>query len=426
MKPDTDTRLAIDGGAPAVSGPLPPMYPGGMWIDEAEEAAVLDVLRNKRLFRYYGPNPGESQAALLEQEFAAHMGSPHAVAVTSGTASLICGLVGRGVGPGDEVIVPAYTWIASASAVLAAGAIPVVAEVDSSLTLDPADIERRITPRTRAIVAVHMRGAPCDMDAIMAVARRHNLKVLEDVAQACGASYRGRRLGTIGDAGAFSFQFNKIITAGEGGMVLTPHHEVFQRIQMYQDVVGGQRNRIPADQILPGVNYRMTELQAAVVRVQLTKLERLLAAMRANHTTILSAIRPALAESGVAVRTMHDAAGDASIALVLFAETPERALRIAAALDAEGAHASILYEPDDVDYHVYCHWEPIVHQRAWSEVENPWRWHGGPFDYSPAACPRSLDLLGRAVHMNVSPDLTGGQCEEIAEAITRVVRAVRA
>jgi 8-amino-3,8-dideoxy-alpha-D-manno-octulosonate transaminase len=416
--------LAIEGGTPAITQPLPPMYPGGMWIDEEEEQAVLAVLRSKRLFRYYGPNPGESQAALFEQEFAAQIGSPYATAVTSGTASLICGLVGLGVGPGDEVIVPAYTWIASATAVLAAGGVPVVAEVDASLTLDPADVERRITPRTRAILAVHMRGAPCDMDALMAVAQRHQLMVLEDVAQACGGSFRGRRLGAIGDAGAFSFQFNKIITAGEGGMVLTRHPEVFQRIQMYQDVVGGQRIHMPPDQILPGVNYRMPEIQAAVMRVQLTKLDRLLAAMRANRRTIADAIAPALASKGMQMRHPNDPDGDAAISLIMLAESAEQAARVTAALDAEGAGPWHLYSPEDVDYHVYAHWEPIAHQRAWSESQNPWRWHGGPFDYSPAACPTTLNLLGRAIHLDISPDLSGAQCEEIADAIIRVVEAL--
>ncbi|GAB4116219.1 MAG: DegT/DnrJ/EryC1/StrS family aminotransferase [Roseiflexaceae bacterium] len=420
MSSTAKPQLALHGGPRAISQPLPPMYPGGIQIDSAEEEAVLQVLRSKRLFRYYGPNPGESQAALLEQRFAEQFGSRYAVAVTSGTASLICGLIGLGVGPGDEVIVPAYTWIASASAVLAVGAIPVVAEVDSSLTLNPHDVERRITPRTKAMIAVHMRGAPCQMDALMAIGARHGIRVLEDVAQACGASYHGRRLGTIGDAGAFSFQFNKIITAGEGGMVLTNDQQIFHRIQMYQDVVGGQRNQIPADQILPGVNYRMTELQAAVMNAQLGKLETLLARMRANRQLIEAAIQPTLTRHQIALRSCHDPAGDAAIALILIAPRSTKANQLAKALDAEGADARVMYSPAEVDYHVYTHWEPIVHQRAWAD-QNPWTWHGGPYDYSPAACPQSLAILERCIHMDISPDLSSSQCEEIAEAINKVL-----
>ncbi|HEU5088941.1 MAG TPA: aminotransferase class I/II-fold pyridoxal phosphate-dependent enzyme, partial [Roseiflexaceae bacterium] len=191
------SRLAIDGGTPARQRRDPSMYPGGNAIGAEEEQAVIEVIRSKRLFRYYGPNPGPSRAAELEQAFAAHMGASHAVAVTSGTAALMCALMGVGVGPGDEVIVPAYTWIASASAVAMVGAIPILAEVDESLTLDPEDAERKITRRTRAILPVHMRGAPARMDALLDVAARHGLRVIEDAAQANGGSFQGRRLGSI-------------------------------------------------------------------------------------------------------------------------------------------------------------------------------------------------------------------------------------
>ncbi len=165
-----ESQLAIDGGIPSKQRPDPPMYPGGMIIDEQEEQAVLEVLRTKRLFRYYGPEKGPSKVEELEHAFAAQKGSRFALAVTSGTAALVCGLQGIGVGPGDEVIVPAYTWIASATAVLGVGAVPIVAEVDESLLLDPEDVERKITPYTKAIMPVHMRGAPCRMDALMDVA----------------------------------------------------------------------------------------------------------------------------------------------------------------------------------------------------------------------------------------------------------------
>src|SRR3972149_1943863 len=246
-----NSKLAIDGGTPAIHTPLPPMYPGGMRIDDEEEAAVLEVLRSKRLFRYYGPNPGPSKVAELEQMFAARMGAAYGLALTSGTAALICGLVGLGIGPGDEVILPAFTWIASASAVVAVGAVPILAEIDDSLTLDPWDIEAKISPYTKAVLPVHMRGLPCKMDELMAVARKHQLKVLEDSAQADGASYKGQRVGSIGDAGAFSLQFNKILTSGEGGMVITSDHVVYERAVMFHDVVGGQRNNIPEERIPP-------------------------------------------------------------------------------------------------------------------------------------------------------------------------------
>ena len=182
-------KLAIDGGPPAIKHRLPPMYPGGMRMGAEEEKAVLDVLRSKRLFRYYGPYPGGSRVDEFEKAFAAYMGTDHAVAVSSGSASLVCGLAALGLGPGDEVIVPAYTWIASAEAVIAVGAVPILAEIDQSLTLDAADVESKITSRTKGIMAVHMRGAPCQMHRIVGLAQSRGLKLLEDVAQAAGGSF---------------------------------------------------------------------------------------------------------------------------------------------------------------------------------------------------------------------------------------------
>ena len=416
--------LALHGGEKSIQHPLPPMFPGGLKIGSEEEAAVLDVIRNQRLFRYYGPNPGPSKVEELEKAFAAFMGTKYAMAVTSGTAALICSLIGLGVGPGDEVIVPAFTWIASASAVVAVGAVPVVAEVDESLTLDPAAIEAQITPYTKVIMPVHMRGGPARMDAILEVARKHNLKVIEDTAQADGASYKGRRLGTWGDAGAFSLQFNKIITSGEGGMVITNDDEVYKRVQMYQDVVGGMRNHIPAAEILPGVNYRMPELLGAVALAQLKKLDGLLATMRRNKGMIKESILSVAARKGFTFRTMNDPAGDAAIALILIAPDAATAHRFGEALEAEGGDAWILYSPEAVDYHVYAHWTPIMGQRAWSEKGGPWRNHPRQVTYTTDMCQRSLDLLSRAINIDISPDLTSQNLEELADALNKVIDAI--
>ncbi len=417
-------RLAIEGGAPARRRPDPPMYPGGMMIDLEEEQAVLEVLRAKRLFRYYGPHPGPSRVDELERAFAAHMGARHALAVTSGTAALVCGLQGIGVGPGDEVIVPAYTWIASASAVLAVGAVPVLAEVDASLTLDPEDVEAKITPHTRAIMAVHMRGAPCRMDELMAIARQHGLKVVEDVAQANGGGYRGRRLGSIGDVGCFSLQFNKIITAGEGGMVVTDDEQVWKRAVMFHDVIGGLRNGFPADEILWGVNFRMPELLAAVALVQLRRLDGLLVAMRERKRMLKAGLGEVVRRKGIRFREITDPEGDTGIALVFFVEGPEVAGRVVEALRAENIGASVLYHPDRADYHIYRHWTPIMERRTWTPEGGPWRWARREIRYAPDMCPRTLDLLGRAVHLDVNPLLTNEDVEETIEGVSRVLEAL--
>jgi dTDP-4-amino-4,6-dideoxygalactose transaminase len=417
------TRLAIEGGTPAVTSPLPPMYPGGMRIGREEEEAVLEVLRSKRLFRYYGPTPGPSKVAELEEAFAAVIGTEHAAAVSSGSAALMCALAGLGVGSGDEVIVPAYTWIASASAVVAMGAVPILAEVDESLTLDPADVRRKVSHYTKAIIPVHMRGAPSQMDELMTIAREHNLPVLEDVAQADGGSYHGQRLGSVGDVGAFSLQFNKILTCGEGGMVTTNDDGILRRVLMFNDVVGGQRNNIPDAEILPGINFRMSELQGAVALVQLGRLDELLGDMRRRHAEIRDGIAGVAREQGVELRRSNDPDGDTGIALIFFAPTPERASFIAEALEAEGVDTSVLFRPEVVDYHIYAHWSPILGQRSWSANGGPWRWHEGKVEYSPDMCPRTLDLLGRAVHLDVSPDLSDQNVAEIVEAVNKVLLA---
>ncbi|NLE46458.1 MAG: DegT/DnrJ/EryC1/StrS family aminotransferase [Chloroflexi bacterium] len=417
-------RLALEGGQPAKSLPSPPMFPGGMMIDEEEEKAVLDVLRSKRLFRYYGPQDGSSKAAELERRFAEHMGTRYALAVTSGTAALVCGLQGLGIGPGDEVIVPAYTWIASPASVMAVGGIPVVAEVDESLTLDATDVERRITPYTKAIMPVHMRGTPARMDALVDVARRHNLKVIEDTAQADGGSYQGHRLGSIGDVGCFSLQFNKILTAGEGGMVITNDEWTWQRAVMFHDVAGGIRNQLPEEKILWGINFRMPELLAAVMLVQLNRLDGLLDAMRQRKRMLRNGIEDIARRKGVQLQDTPDLEGDAAVAFIFFMETSELADRVSRALTAENIAAGSLYHPDRVDYHVYCHWIPIVNQRSWTPQGGPWRWARREVNYGKDECPRTLDLLGRAVHLDVSPLLTNSEVEETIDGINKVFNAI--
>ncbi len=417
-------KLAIDGGKPAKERPEPPMYPGGMMIDKEEEQEVLDALRAKRLFRYYGPYEGPSKVEQLEKDFAAFMGVQKALAVTSGTAALVCGLQGAGIGPGDEVILPAYTWIASASATLAVGGIPVLAEVDESLTLDPADVERKITPYTKAILPVHMRGTPCRMKAIMDVARRHGLKVIEDVAQADGASFHGQRLGSIGDVGCFSLQFNKMITSGEGGMVISNDEEVWKRAVMFHDVIGGLRNNVPAEEILWGINFRMPELLAAVMLVQLRRLEGLLAAMRERKRMLRSGLEDVARRKGITFQDVPDPQGEAAVALIFFAQDSQAAGKIAAALNAENIGAGVIYRPEAVDYHIYAHWTPIINQRTWTPRGGPWRWAQRPIHYTPEMCPRTLDLLGRAVHLNVSPLLTNQDIEETIEGLNDVLAAL--
>lgn len=415
MAVDKD-KLALFGGSPARTNPIPPMFPGGMEISSEEKAAVMEVLDEKALFRYYGPTDFVSRVSRLEEEFAAHFGVRYALAVSSGTAALITALVALGVGPGDEVIVPGYTFIASAAAVLAARAVPIIAEVDESLTLDPLALEDRITPYTKAIMPVHMRGAPCAMDQIMETARKHDLKVVEDVAQAIGGTYAGKRLGTIGHVGAFSLQLHKIITTGEGGMVVTNEESLFHRARMYHDSAGFWRMEHPGELPIPGVNYRMSEIAGALGLVQFDRLENLLARMRRLRARLQAGL------DGFHFRRINDEAGDTAVCLIFYLPEADLARQVAAALKAENVGASVLYDPEVSNWHVYINWRHILAQKTITEEGCPYRCplYQGKVEYAPDMCPQTLDWLSRAVHLDISPLLTEDDIDQTIEAIHKV------
>jgi len=402
-------RLARDGGPAARTRPERPMFPGGMEVGDEELAAVERVIRGQNLFRYYGVGDGPGETAALEREFAAFMGVRHALAVNAGSSALICALIGAGLEPGDEVIVPAYTWNATPNAVLLSGGVPVLAEVDESLTLDPADVERKLTPRTRAILAVHMRGAPADMDRLTSLARERDLVLVEDVCQAAGASFRGRRLGTFGDGGGFSLQFNKIITTGEGGMLITDDAELYRRAIEVHDCAGPAR-RGEGPPSFPGWNFRATELLSAVARVQLGRLDGLLERMRAHHARLSEHVTSL---PGLTLRRPNDEGGDAGIALIAFTETAALAADAVDALKAEGVEAMQIYSPTFLDLHVYRYWKPVLDRLAAA-------------GYPAPECPRTLDLLERTIHVDVPPQWDEQDLEEVELALTKVAEQVLA
>jgi 8-amino-3,8-dideoxy-alpha-D-manno-octulosonate transaminase len=383
------------------------MFPGGMELGEEEVEAVAGVIRSHNVFRYYGVGEGPHEVADFERELAAFMGSEHALCVNAGSSALICGLIGAGVGPGDEVIVPAYTWNATANAVIAARAIPVLAEVDESLTLDPEDVARKIGPKTRAILPVHMRGAPADMDALMGLASQHGLAVIEDVCQAAGASFRGKRLGTFGDAGAFSLQFNKIITTGEGGAMVTGRQDLLDLAIDVHDCAGSVRRGAGLPQFA-GWNFRASEIQGAVARVQLRRLDGLLERMRAAQAVVAERVA---ALRGLSLRRANDDGGDAGICLVAFAETAALATEAVAALRAEGVLAMRIYDPGFIDLHVYPYWKPVLDAIAAAGSPAP-------------ECPRTLELLERSIHIDLSPLNDEQDLDEIAFAFEKVAAGV--
>ena len=420
-------KLAIYGGPKAKTTKNYPMYPGGLEIGEDEKKEVMEVLDNKYLFRYYGPSNMPSKVRAFENAFKEKMGSPYALATSSCTGALISSLVACGVGPGCEVLVTGYTFFASCASIVAAKGIPVICEVDETLTIDPADIEKKITPATKAIVAVHMRGVPCNMDAIMEIAKKHNLMVIEDCAQAVGATYKGKYVGTFGDCGCFSFQYHKTITAGEGGMILCKDARIYDRCCSYHDTAACWRPDRFAEQrfegeLFCGSNFRMSELAGAVMLAQLRKLDGLNAAMRDHQKRIINQIKDT---KGIKVRPCNDPEGDTGICLMFYLDAPEKVGPFCDAMKAEGVDAKGVFNSGIPDWHIYAHWKHVIQKKASSEVCCPWQcpYHeekAPEVEYAEDMNPKTLEYLGRVVHLDIPAQMTDEDCDMIAKAINKV------
>ena len=394
-------------------------------IGEAEAQAAARVIRSGHLFRYGDPGTGHfNECAKFEAELAAKTGTKYALVVTSGTAALICGLVGMEVGPGDEVILPGYTFMASALAVLALGAVPVIAEIDESLMLDPKDVEKKISTRTKVIMPVHMVGLPANMNAIMRVARRHGVKVLEDACQADGGSYKGKRLGSIGEVGGFSFNFYKNVTSGEGGAVVTSDRAAYERAVIHHD--GGSLFREHAAQLgvqfFAAWNFRMNEILGAVLRVQLRRVDGLMKRMRAHKARLMAGIAD---HPGIRFIKYNDLEGECGTTLGLRVDDEKQARAFAHALHKNGAGGSL---PIDSGRHVYTNWEPVMEKRgsyhpaldAFRRPENK----GAQMDYTPDMCPRTLEILARTVFIGIRPGWKVSDVQKRIKACRKAADAI--
>lgn len=266
--------------------------PGFELIGNEEFSEVKEVFdKSGILFRHSFDNlrNGVYKVRDFERAFASYMGAEDALAVTSGTAALKVILEGFGIGKGDEVITQSFTFVATVEGIIEVGARPVISEINDTLNMDPEDLESKITDKTKAIIVVHMLGVPCDMEKIIAIAKKHGLIVIEDTAWGCGGSLNGKKLGTLGDGGTFSFDFAKTMTTGEGGMVLIKDKEALERAKAYHDH-GHENNpdlpRWEDSRSGSGFNYRMMELQGAVGLAQLKKLDYVIKKQRANKQRI--------------------------------------------------------------------------------------------------------------------------------------------
>ena len=392
---------------------------GAQHYDEKEKEQLLEVWQKKLPFRWYGQMREQPvKVATFEKEFAARMQTKYALAVNSGTSALETAVSALGIGPGDEVIIPAWTWHSSATSVVRAGGLPVFAEIDESFNLDPNDIERHITPQTKCIMAVHLQGNPADMDKIMAIARKHKLRVLEDSAQSVGASYKGKPLGSIGDIGIYSHQVNKTISAGEGGSVVTNDPELFERACRFHDV-GGLRTaheellgKAKFDRFV-GANFRMNEFSGGVMLAQLRKLDTIIGKTRRYGRKIYDGIGDL---PGIHLRRRPDPQGELCVGVFLGFKSKAQRDQYMAAMKKEnvgsrppGGSVILPIEP-------YIEKKVTAHP-AWPTWNSP---RGKAIQYGAASCPRTIDILSRFAGAMIHPMYTEKDVDDIVRAIRKV------
>jgi 8-amino-3,8-dideoxy-alpha-D-manno-octulosonate transaminase len=426
--------LAIKGGTPVRTEPLPLEFPGVHFMGREEEEAVLRVVRSRSMFRYYGMDL-RREAEGLEREMAAFLGVEHALAVSSGTGALHTALGALGVGPGQEVIVPAYLWVSIVAAVVNRGAIPVIADIDDSFCLDPGDVERKITPRTAGIILIHMSGAPGNAPEIAKLARSRGLFLLEDCAQCAGGAIGGRKAGSFGDMAIFSFQMNKNMTSGEGGCVVTSDLRLHHRAVACHDL-GYPRNaqgRMMLDNpdlCLWGMGYRMDELRAAVLRVQLAKLPEITSAMRSSKNRIRESIA---GFPSVKLRRIFDPEGDTGCFLITTYSDSGTARKVKDALRAEGIQTSAQGVSNvlmtEWGLHLYYNNLSLQYRSSVDGKGFPWNLpanNEAPTDYSKGLCPVADSLFERSLLLAIPSCLTVRDEDDIIEAFSKVLGALEA
>ena len=366
--------------------------PGFYLYGEEEKRELLDVIESGYFFRYGKEDDlaFKRKVATLEKEFAEYSGVKHCVAVSSGTGALICSLAALGIGPGDEVIVPGYTFIASISSIIIANAIPVLAEIDKSLTIDPNDIVKKITPKTKAIMPVHMLGNPCNMDRIVEIARKHNLYVIEDCCQACGGTYKGKKLGTIGDLGAFSLNIQKTITCGDGGMVITNDDTLYERAFGFHDQ-GHKPNRLGVEignRVIVGSNYRLNELCGAVALAQVRKVPEMMKILREKKNRLKTQLADI---EGIKFREINDIEGDCATILTLLFDTKQKADEFGEKIGQKTLINS--------GWHVYNNMEQILEYKT--AARSIYDVLGQKVGCSAYSLPKTDDILERAINISV-------------------------
>lgn len=385
-----------------------------------EEELVLDVLRRKEPFRYYGLNPQSPppMVANLEKEMREYIGIEYALAVTSGTAALEVAYAAIGLGPGDEVIVPAWSWVSCFTAIVRVGARPVLCEIDDTLNFDPSEIDRLITPRTKAVSVIHFQGVAVEMDKIVLAAHRKGLFVIEDCAQSLGTCYRGRQIGSWGDVATYSFQYNKTATCGEGGLVATRDQRIYERAVRFHDL--GNYRPFHAAMVTPhepafvGGQFRMSELAAAVALAQLRKVDMMREHCRKLQERVLQRVRGL---KGINLRRVPDPAGDFGFEIYLMFEDIAKVAPFHEKLNALNVNCGArtgTYPQYNRDYVK----TGLAHHPALSPFREFKEWPAP--GYRAEDFPRTEDLTKRYIALPIGWLYTTEDADYIGECVVRI------
>lgn len=424
--------LALNGGIPVRTSPLPLEFSGAHFYGMEELKLVSDVVKARSPFRYYGFDLQQTTKR-FENEFSDFIAMPYTLGVSSGTAALTVAMMAMGVGPGCEVIVPGYLWVSTVGAVVRLGAIPVLADIDDSFCLDPHDVARKITPHTKAVVYVHMSGASGDVRAVARLCRKHRVMLLEDVAQAAGASLEGKQLGSFGDMSIFSFQLNKTMTTGEGGAICARTKSLYNRAFAAHDL-GYARNasgRLKLDDLSTstwGCGSRMNELTGALALAQLHKLPSICTAMRERKQKLKAMLSDI---AGLKFRRIADPLGEAGNFLLCVFPRAKDAEFYVKALRAEGivtdSRGMTNLRMTDWGLHIYYNIPALVKKLPVSNGNNPW---ADPRNsaiceksYAKGSLPTCDDLIARTLLLCIPPTLTPHDLRDISDAFHKVALA---
>ncbi len=390
--------------------------PGTELFGKEEKEQVMEVLEKGCLFRYNQDaiRNGIWKAKEFEKEFAEYHGIKYCHMVSSGTAADTVSIASVGVGAGDEVIVPPFTFIAPVEAVINLGGVPVFAEVDETLCLSAKSIEAAITPKTKAVLLVHMVGAMAQIDEIVEVCKKHDLILIEDAAQSLGGSYKGKMLGTFGKIGCFSFDFFKLITAGEGGAIITNEESVYTTAHTWSDHGHSHEgdNRGAEAHAIMGTNYRISELHAAVGLAQFRKLDYIVERLRANKKVLKDYLKKF---PQIKFRHLPDESGDSATVLNFFLPTQQEAERVAGELAKEGVASAYWYNNN---YHFIKNWNHLKECKVAAPVGM--QFLEKPQDYKTLELPQSFDIIGRLVSINMNITSTEDELNAICKTFDKV------